>query len=41
MKLKYHFFSGLILACGLGLGSCNDSFFERNPKDELSDASFW
>ncbi len=41
MKLKYHFFSGLILACSLGLGSCNDSFLERNPKDELSDASFW
>lgn len=41
MKLKYHFFSGLILACSFGLGSCNDSFLERNPKDELSDASFW
>ena len=31
MKLKYHFLSGLILACGLGLSSCNDSFLERNP----------
>lgn len=41
MKLKYHFFSGLIFACGLGLGSCNDSFLDRNPKDELSDVSFW
>lgn len=41
MKLKYHFLSGLILACGLGLSSCNDSFLERNPKDQLSDVSFW
>ena len=41
MKLKYHFLSGLILACGLGLSSCNDSFLERNPKDQLSDISFW
>lgn len=40
MKLKYHFLSGLILACGLGLSSCNDSFLERNPKDQLSDISF-
>lgn len=32
---------GLILACGLGLSSCNDSFLDRNPKDQLSDASFW
>ena len=21
--------------------SCNDSFLDRNPKDQLSDASFW
>lgn len=41
MKMKYHFLSGLILACGLGLSSCNDSFLERNPKDQLSDVSFW
>ena len=25
----------------LGLSSCNDSFLDRNPKDQLSDASFW
>ena len=29
------------MACGLGLSSCNDSFLDRNPKDQLSDASFW
>lgn len=40
MRLKYNFI-GLILACGLGLSSCNDSFLDRNPKDQLSDASFW
>lgn len=39
MRLKYNFI-GLILACGLGLSSCNDSFTDRNPKDQLSDASF-
>lgn len=38
MRLKYNFI-GLILACGLGLSSCNDSFLDRNPKDQLSDAS--
>ena len=26
MRLKYNFI-GLILACGLGLSSCNDSFW--------------
>lgn len=26
MRLKYNFI-GLILACGLGLSSCNDSLF--------------
>lgn len=32
MKLKYHFLSGLILACGLGLSSCNDSFLRATQK---------
>lgn len=40
MRLKYNFI-GLILVCGLGLSSCNDSFLDRYPKDKLSDASFW
>lgn len=38
MRLKYNFI-GLILACRRSLSSCNDSFTDRNPKDQLSDAS--
>ena len=40
MKLKYYFI-GLTFCCGLGLSSCNDSFLDRIPKDQLSDESFW
>lgn len=40
MKLKYYFI-GLTFCCGLGLSSCNDSFLDRIPKDQLSDDSFW
>ena len=40
MKLKYYFI-GLTLCCGLGLSSCNDSFLDRIPKDQLSDDFFW
>lgn len=29
MRLKYNFI-GLILACGLGLSSCNDSFWTES-----------
>lgn len=31
MRLKYNFI-GLILACGLGLSSCNDSFLTEIQK---------
>lgn len=37
MKLK-HLFISLILLSGI---SCNDSFLERIPQDQLSDESFW
>lgn len=40
MKLKYYFI-GLILISGFLLNACNDSFLDRNPKDQLSDISFW
>lgn len=41
MKLKYNLIGGLLLTCSLGMSSCNDSFLDRNPTDQLSDVSFW
>lgn len=38
MKLKYYLI-GLLSACSIT--SCNDSFLERVPKDQLSDTSYW
>ena len=38
MKLKYYVL-GLVSACAFT--SCNDSFLDRAPKDQLSDTSYW
>ena len=41
MKLKYFLVGGLVLAGSWSMTSCNDSFLDRNPSDQLSDTSFW